>query len=163
VLSGRPRRFQPQVRVMLVLAQVSSMKTSRRGSMRPCTSSTRRRRAISGRPCSLATRFLKLTRPTAGTATACRTIPSSRARQLGQQGTQGQIGLLRQASPQPGSLAIEFADTGRPTHRPRRIGLGLGLLGTLRGDAVQIGQPLQAAPGYIAPVALAGDQRLFYN
>jgi hypothetical protein len=30
-----PRRDRPCVRVMLVLAQVSSMKTSRRGSSRP--------------------------------------------------------------------------------------------------------------------------------
>ncbi len=33
--SGKPRRCQPWVRVMLVLAQVSSMKTRRAGSMRP--------------------------------------------------------------------------------------------------------------------------------
>src|SRR5262245_63771639 len=53
-----PRGARPWVRVMLVLAQVSSMKTRRVGSIRPwyffhCA----RRRATSGRSCSLACRL----------------------------------------------------------------------------------------------------------
>src|SRR5579875_2686459 len=53
-----PRGERPWVRVMLVLAQVSSMKTRREGSSRPwyffhCA----RRRATSGRSCSLACRL----------------------------------------------------------------------------------------------------------
>src|SRR2546421_11527838 len=53
-----PRAQRPCVRVMLVLAQVSSMKTRREGSSRPwyffhCA----RRLATSGRSCSLACRL----------------------------------------------------------------------------------------------------------
>src|SRR5262249_62390333 len=56
--SRRPLAQRPWVRVMLVLAQVSSMKTRRVGSIRPwyffhCA----RRRATSGRSCSLACRL----------------------------------------------------------------------------------------------------------
>src|SRR5438067_9697884 len=56
--SLRPRAQRPCIRVMLVLAQVSSMKTSREGSSRPwyffhCA----RRLATSGRSCSLACRL----------------------------------------------------------------------------------------------------------
>src|SRR5437763_1037070 len=56
--SRSPRAQRPWVRVMLVLAQVSSMKTRREGSSRPwyffhCA----RRLATSGRSCSLACRL----------------------------------------------------------------------------------------------------------
>src|SRR6185295_14738958 len=57
-ISLSPRGARPWVRVMLVLAQVSSMKTRREGSSRPwyflhCA----RRLATSGRSCSLACRL----------------------------------------------------------------------------------------------------------
>ena len=56
--SRRPRAARPCVRVMLVLAQVSSMKTRRRGSSRCCQRFQRsRRRVTSGRSCSLARRL----------------------------------------------------------------------------------------------------------
>lgn len=54
-ISGSPLVAQPWVRVMFVLAQVSSMKTSRLGSIRRWSQNQRaRRRATSGRSCSLA-------------------------------------------------------------------------------------------------------------
>lgn len=57
-ISGRPLSPQPWVRVMLVFAQVSSMKTMRltmAGSIRRWSQNQRaRRRTTSGRSCSLA-------------------------------------------------------------------------------------------------------------
>ena len=53
--SFSPRGAQPRSLVMLVLAQVSSMKTSRAGSSRPwCVFQRNRLRATSGRSCSVA-------------------------------------------------------------------------------------------------------------
>ncbi len=55
--SLRPRGAQPRRRVMLVLAQVSSMKTRRTGSSLPwCVFQRARLRATSGRSCSVANR-----------------------------------------------------------------------------------------------------------
>ena len=54
-ISASPRVAQPWVRVMLVLAQVSSMNTIRLGSTQRWTQRQRlRRRTTSGRSCSLA-------------------------------------------------------------------------------------------------------------
>src|SRR5215210_2587770 len=56
--SRAPRRQRPRARVMLVLAQVSSMKTRRAGSMLGCSSRQRSRAAAtSGRSCSAARRL----------------------------------------------------------------------------------------------------------
>jgi hypothetical protein len=61
-------------------------------------------------------------------------------------------------------LAWQALTARRPAAKRRHVGLGPSFVDEdqARGiDAVLVGDPLQAPPRYIRPVALAGDQRLF--
>ena len=63
-----------------------------------------------------------------------------------------------------GRFAGQPLSARRPPAKRRHIGLGPGFVDedqARRVDAVLIGHPLQTAPRYVRPVALAGDQRLF--
>ena len=96
-IKRRPRGARPWRRVILVLAQVSSMNTSRLGSSRPWYFfHWARRRAMSARSCSLAYRLFFKTDPFAfekapHCAVARRRVALS---QFGHHCAQGQIRLL---------------------------------------------------------------------
>src|SRR6185295_5393573 len=106
---------------MLVLAHVSSMKTSRLGSMRAWYFFHQaRRRAMSGRSCSLAnTVFFEADpgRPQEPPEGVARHLDAALV-QFAEQRMQGQIRLLGQSSQQPRPFAVQLADTRPTTHRP---------------------------------------------
>src|SRR6516164_3932884 len=105
-----PRGECPWRRVILVLAQVSSMNTRRLGSSRPwyCCHWTRRR-AMSARSCSLAYRLFFKTVPFALEEPPHCAVARRRAAlsQFGHHGAQGQIRLLADPRQQRLSLACE--------------------------------------------------------
>src|SRR5262249_12725925 len=118
-----PLAHRPYRRVMLVLAQVSSMKTRRLGSMRPwyffhCA----RRRATSGRSCSAACRlfferhFLGLQEVPDRLAAH----PDAAGCKLGLDAAQRQIRLHGQPPQQPVALTREHERPIPPPHRLAR-------------------------------------------
>src|SRR6516165_3752113 len=113
-MSRSPRCHHPWLRVMFVLVQVSSMKTSRFGVKLGCRRCHHRRlRATSGRFCSLArTLFfeadvLPFEKPP---ERVTRYDDVTLLDQFGPQGVQGQIRLLAQTFKQP--IAVRFQKIG---------------------------------------------------
>src|SRR5262249_45293838 len=104
-----PRGERPWRRVILVLAEVSSMNTRRLGSSRPWYFfHWARRWAISARSCSLAYRLFFKTDPFALKEAPHCAVARRRAAlgQFGHHCAQGQIGLLAVPRPQPLPLAF---------------------------------------------------------
>src|SRR5579859_4715874 len=119
-----PRGQRPCVRVMLVFTQVSSMKAGRFGSILSwCCLHCWRRRATSGRSCSLACRLFFKAETSIGddTPDSERTAFGATCLQFRRQRAQREIGFLGQPDGDPTTVGLEH-------ERPRSpIGFAFGL------------------------------------
>src|SRR3982074_74428 len=121
-MSASPRLFQPCVRVILVFAHVSSMKTRRLGSSRNWIFFHKvRRRATSGRSCSLAKTVFFEADPLAAQKTPQSVTGHGDAAlaQFGKKRMQGQIRLFGKAAEKKAPLAFQEIGPLAP-HRFRR-------------------------------------------
>src|SRR5438045_6583349 len=119
-----PRAQRPCVRVMLVLAQVSSMKTRREGSSRPwyffhCA----RRLATSGRSCSLACRLFFEADPFVLEKMPNREVThfDPALGQFRRQRPKRNVGLLGEPPQQPAPIAGQRIAAGRQPCGPPRF------------------------------------------